>query len=268
MGLIKAEKTPPALGAFSFQDIEAQARSVLQMARKRAEQFLAAAQAEAQVIRREAHEKGLAEGRAKGEAAGLEAGRKAGSDAALAEHREKLSLLIGSLTLALKNVEASRADLESNALRDVVSLAAAIARRVTKRQGMIDAEVLSENVRGALSLVMHESDVRVALNPAQRDTLAAVLPKIKFQWPQFSHIELIEDATLAAGGCRVFTASGSIDGDLDAQLDRVIADVLPGPTGGAGPAAVALVPSVAAANASDVSVARAEPSPSNAEAGA
>jgi flagellar biosynthesis/type III secretory pathway protein FliH len=57
--------------------------------------------------------------------------------------------------------------------------------------------------------------------------LEAALPQLKLAWPTLSHVELIDDATLAPGGCRICTARGQVDAALDAQLDRVVADLLP-----------------------------------------
>ena len=40
---------------------------------------------------------------------------------------------------------------------------------------------------------------------------------------------VVEDAALAPGGCRVHTRGGKIDASLDAQLDRITADLMPAP---------------------------------------
>ena len=58
-------------------------------------------------------------------------------------------------------------------------------------------------------------------------TLERLLPQLKLTWPQLDHAQLVEESSLTPGGCRVYTGQGEIDADLDAQLDRVIADLLP-----------------------------------------
>jgi flagellar assembly protein FliH len=160
-------------------------------------------------------------------AQGLEEGKKSGHDQALAEHRDKFTAATKALTQAAAQFEAARGDLQSKGLAAVIELAAAITRRVTKRQGMLDPQVLTANLQGAMQLVSHAADVRIAVHPQQLKTLTAELPNLKLSWPKLSHVELIEDATLSPGGCRVFTAHGAVDGDLDAQLDRVIDLLLP-----------------------------------------
>ena len=67
----------------------------------------------------------------------------------------------------------------------------------------------------------------VAVHPSQFKTLQDELPHLRLAWPQLKHVELVEDSSIAPGGARIFTSHGSIDGDLDAQLDHVIADLLP-----------------------------------------
>lgn len=227
MGLIKSAEAPRSIQPFSMLDIENQARVTLLRARQQAEQLLAAAQFEAEALKTKAQKDGFAEGRAKGLAAGREEGHKAGRDQALAQHRGELISLIGSLTKVLAEFDQSRRELESSVLHEVLSLAIAIGERVTKRQGVLDPKVALENTAAALQLVVHASDVRIAIHPTQKSVLSEAMPRLKMQWPNLAHAELIEDPTLTPGGIRLFTAHGMIDGDLNLQLDRVIADLLP-----------------------------------------
>jgi flagellar biosynthesis/type III secretory pathway protein FliH len=78
-----------------------------------------------------------------------------------------------------------------------------------------------------MKLVVHSTDLRIALHPSQKQTLADLLPKLALNWPNFSHVELVEDETLSPGGCRIFTRQGMIDADLGEQLNRIAADLLP-----------------------------------------
>ncbi len=229
MALIKSQQAPAGLSPFSMKDIENQARDLLLRARSRAEQLLAGAQAEAQRLKAEAIVEGRAQGKTEGIAAGLDEGRKNGQAAALAEHREQFAAALEALSGAAARLEESRQMLESEALRDVVELAIAIARRITKRQGLVDPATLAANVEEALRLVLHSHEVRIAIHPAQRQTLLRALPAIQAKWPQFKHIEMVDDEAIAPGGCRLSTNQGSVDADLETQLDRVVADLMPVP---------------------------------------
>ncbi len=227
MGLIKSANVPTSLSPFSMRDIEAQAQMILARARDKAEQLLMAAQMEAEELKTQARAEGLAEGHREGMASGRIQGAKAGNEQALAEHRDQLTQLLASLTTAATELESRRNELESAALSEVVGLAVAVARRVTKRQGMLDPLVLEENLREAMKLVVHCADVRIACHPIQRKTMEDILPRLGRDWPALKHVAIVEEPSLSPGGCRVHTAHGQIDADLDGQLDRVVSDLLP-----------------------------------------
>jgi|SRR5687767_708493 len=229
MGLIKSEKAPAALTPFSMKDIENQARAILARAREQAEALLEAAQAEGETFKKAAREQGYVEGKKDGLAKGLEEGRMAGAQQALGDHRAQLTQVVKTLTQTAAELDASRRALEASGLTDVVKLSIAVARRVTKRQGLIDPGVLTENLAEAMKLVVRAADVRVALHPTQKQVLTDALPRLQMKWPALQHVELVEDPLLAPGGCRIYSNGGEVDADLDAQLDRVVADLLPAP---------------------------------------
>jgi flagellar assembly protein FliH len=227
MGLIRSASVPSAAVPFSMRDIEEQARAVLLRAQQQADQLLAEAQTQATRIRAEAQAQGQAEGRSQGLARGREEGRKAGHEQALAEARGQLGSLVSSLSQAAVALDESRHKLQTEAIQDVVALAVAIARRVTKGQASFDTNVLAENVVEAMKLVVHAADVRIAVNPAQKQALSDVLPRLQMQWPALEHVEIVEDAALSPGGCRIITRGGQVDADIDGQLDRIVENLLP-----------------------------------------
>jgi|SRR5438128_10531969 len=228
MPLIKADAAPLKTQPFSMADIENQAQEILARARRQADRLEAAAQVQARKIMTDAHAAGLRGGWKEGWKKGHEEGSKGGKEQALAENRTELAATIAALKSAAQAMNRSRIELESAALKDVLELAVAIAERVTKRQGILDPAVAVNNVEEALKLVSHSSDVRIAIHPKNKTTLKEVLPRLKAQWPALEHVELVEDAMLAPGGCRIYTSQGEVDGDLDGQINRVVADLVPG----------------------------------------
>ncbi|HEV2294367.1 MAG TPA: FliH/SctL family protein [Tepidisphaeraceae bacterium] len=228
MGLIKSANAPVAMIPFSMKDIETQARALMNRAKERAEGLLIEAQKEAENLKAAAKVEGLVEGKREGLVKGLEEGRKSGAQQALSEHRTQLANLTKALTEAAADLDASRQQLQAEALMEVIDLSVAIAQRVTKRQGLIDPQVLTANLNEAMKLVVASADVRIALHPSQKQYFLDALPQLALVWPALQHVQLVEDDTLAPGGCRVFSRGGQIDADLDGQLDRVIADLMPG----------------------------------------
>lgn len=223
MPLIKSANVPKSAAPYSMLSIENQAKSILTKARKQAEDLLAAAQAECDGLTNAARQQGLADGKREG----FEEGKKLGHAQALAEHREKFSAAVKALSQAAIEFDRSRGDLESGGLRSAIELAAAIATRVTKRQAMIDPQVLFANLQGAMKLVSHWTDARIAVHPRQLQTLRDELPNLGQTWPQLAHVELVEDASLSQGSCRISTAAGGVDAELATQLDHIVEQLLP-----------------------------------------
>lgn len=227
MGLIKSTNAPAALSPFSMRDIEHHAKGVLLRAQQQADALLAAAQDEAFAMKRRATDEGFAAGRASGMEAGMTEGRNAGKAAALEEHRAALTAAVNALNSAMAELDASRRQLETRGLSDVIELSIAIARRVTKRQCALDPQVLIANLDDAMKLVVHASDLRIAIHADQRATLADAMPALRVSWPALEHAAIVDDPTLSPGGVRVFTRQGRVDADIDDQLDRVVGELLP-----------------------------------------
>ena len=230
MGLIKAAQATRAVAeaaVFSLRDFEEEGRRIVEAARHLAERLTAEAGREAERLRAAGYQQGLEQGRAEGLEQGRAEGAEAAAGQALEEHREQLGLAAGALSTAAAAVAQARPLLSAAGLREAIELAAAIARRVTKRQGTVDPAVLTANLAEAVRLAERSVQVRVAIHPAQRQTLDAALPRLKLAWPEVAGVEVIDDDGLAPGGCRVYTAQGMVDADLDSQLDRVIDELLP-----------------------------------------
>lgn len=239
MGLIKAAELHGS-GAtnkvvkFELPDFEEEARAVVDRAKHEADDLIAAAEARCEEIESLAHERG----RAQGWREGFAHGAAEGSEEALKRGEEELRLLLETLRAATQAVQAERKAVESAVIPDAVELAIAIAERITRRRGIVDPQVLLENVRAALQLTARNVPVmRIVVHPSQRATLTAALGPLQLEWPQVSGAEIVEDGSIAVGGCRVVTAQGGIDADLKSQLDRIASRLLPNEDVGAGGAA-------------------------------
>ncbi len=227
MPVIKSTQAPTNLSPFSMKDIEAQARAILLRAQQRAEQLIAEAQATAAELKQQAVAEGAVEGRRQGIVKGTDEGKKLGQQQALAEHKKQLTDLISALMTGSKELNASRKKLESEAMTEVIELAVSIARRVTKKYGELDPAILTANVSEAMKLVVHSTDIRIAIHPTQRAYLASVLPQLKLQWPALEHVNLTEDPAIKPGGCRIRAGAGEVNADLDTQIDRIAMELLP-----------------------------------------
>jgi flagellar assembly protein FliH len=159
-------------------------------------------------VEAEARDRGFAEGFAQGKTAGIEH--------AVRQHAGEVERLMQTLESAARELRETRDREHRDLLQDATVLAVAIARKVTKRQSAIDPAVLEANLREAINLADADGPIRVAIHPSQRKFLRAP-----------AEVEFVDDTSLSPGGCRVETAAGRIDADIETQLDRVIAALLP-----------------------------------------
>ena len=230
MPVIKSAHAPNSVATFSMTDIETHARSLLVRASQQAEQLLAAAQAEAENIKTQARADGkaagLAEGKRDGVAQGKAEGSAAGRQQAFDAEQATLVAATQTLTDMTAAFDAERGRVIARAEAEVLPLALAIARKVTRRLGEIDPGVVEANVRDAVRLVSDPHDLRITVHPAQHAGVDARLPRLRQQWPTMTHVTIVTDAAVAAGGCVVNTAGGEIDADLDRQLDRLIEEIV------------------------------------------
>lgn len=227
MPLIKSIERP-ASAVFSMNDIEQEAAALVEKAKRRAATILEQARTESAQQRQAGYDAGLEQGRKAGFEQGLAEGNAQGREQAIQEHRQALEGLAQAMSGVLEAFNAERQALVARAGNEVPRLAVAIAERVCKRTAAGDPKVCELNVAAALRLVMKANDVKLHVNPADGEAIRGLLPDIGRQWPALAHIELVESAEVARGGCRVLTEGGLIDADLATQLDRITADLVPG----------------------------------------
>lgn len=213
-----------------MSDIEAHARSLLLRANQQAEQLLAAAQAEGEAMRKQAHADGraagLAEGKREGVAQGKAEGSAAGKQQAFDAEMAKLDAAFTTLTQMTEAFDAERERALKEAEGEVMPLALAIARKITRQLGEAHPAVVEANLRDCLHLVSGPHDVRISVHPDQMGLIDELLPRLKQHWPQLKHVSVVCDDTIAPGGCRVNTARGEVDADLDHQIDRLAAELI------------------------------------------
>jgi flagellar assembly protein FliH len=234
MAIIKQSSAAAASAKpFSMADIEAHARTLLLRAKQQADQLLAAAQTEAEVLVKEAHaeamSQGLAAGKKEGLAQGKTEGMNAGKTQAFEAQKKELTEALATINAIAAAFDQQRHEMIEQAESEVLPLALAIARKVTKRMGDLDPRVVEANVREAVRLTTSKHNVQVVIHPSQKQQIEDLGQRLKQQWPQMQHMAIVEDAMVSPGGCRVTTSGGEIDAEIETQLDRLARELVPEP---------------------------------------
>jgi flagellar assembly protein FliH len=190
---------------FNFEDLSHQANEYLASVRVGAAKIVAAAEHEADSIRRRA----AADGRA-------------AADNVIDQKIEKrLQTAFPAIAQVVGRIAAARQEWLAEWEKQAVHLAAAMAARVIRREIKNQPEVTVALIREALDLAAGAAKMRVLLNPADHTALSGHINLLVDEFSRLAPTEFVADERVTPGGCRVETTFGTIDQTFEAQLARI-----------------------------------------------
>ena len=203
--------------AFNFDDIADKANKYLDKVRIEAAAVVTKAREEAAEIRRQADEAAHTEG--------YEAGQKKGREEieAIIDRRlaGQLATLLPALQDVITEIRHAKQSWLSQWEKSAVHVAAAIARRIIRRELSQTPEISLAIIRETLELAAGSSQLRIHLNPDDRQALGPGIESLVKELTKLGTTEILPDSGVASGGCRVETSVGTIDNQLEAQLARI-----------------------------------------------
>jgi flagellar assembly protein FliH len=230
MALIKqtqAERLTSDAIVLDLGDLQRQADQLKEQATQRAAQIIAEARVEAQKLAEGAEQRGFEQGRAAGYEQGLEEGRQTGHQEAMRQTADQLQQLQQAWQNALQDWQSSRNDLMLDAQQNLLSLSLAMARRIVHRLPQVDPQVIADQLLAAIEYVVRPSDIVVRIHPDDRGVVDEALPALMQSVAPITHASIVEDPSIARGGCEVRYGHGRIDATLDQQLDQLVEAFLP-----------------------------------------
>ncbi len=195
--------------AFNLDDVRGGAEQYLTKIREQAGQLLLEAKRESDAIRARAEQ----EGRRAGEAA---------IDLKVEQQmRAALSTLLPALQESVRQIEQSHSSWLAHWEQQAVHLATKIAERIIRRELRSDPHLALPVVRETLEIASHGGRIRLLLNPQDHATLGREIERLIRELSRLGPAEVIADPSIALGGCRVETQHGSIDQQIETQLQRI-----------------------------------------------
>jgi len=188
------------IATFAFEQLDAPPEVSL----RELESPLAAAQADAQRIRSEAHAEGLAAGREDG----------------LAEGRAQIADALGALAEALDGVAVLRAQTAEAVERDAIELALALAEKIVSGALAVEPERVVDSVRGALRRLVERRRVTVLVHPDDLELVRTAAERFAAELGGIEHCDVQAERRIARGGAVVRTEEGQIDASVETQLAR------------------------------------------------
>jgi flagellar assembly protein FliH len=155
-------------------------------------------------VEREAFTKGYAQGERSGEEAAT----------------VRAEAVLWRLTQTLEELGTLREQMIHKTERQVVQLALAIAARIIHREVAVDQELLVAMARVALDRLGDRASATIRLNP--QDFAAAGVDRLVGK----SAVQIVADASVNRGGCRVESDFGLIDVAVAAQLAEITTALL------------------------------------------
>jgi flagellar assembly protein FliH len=202
--------------AFNLEDLSQQAERYLDQVRMKAAQIVVEAQKQADTLRRKAEEEGQ------------QAALKAVERVLDEKVGKKLDSLLPALSQTIRNLADARQSWLSHWEKSVVRLACAIAEKITRRELSQHPEIALELAREALEMAAGSPHVEIRLHPTDRQSLAGQVDRLVQEFVGTATAEIIPDADIELGSCRVDTRHGTIDQQFSAQLARIEAELTGG----------------------------------------
>jgi flagellar biosynthesis/type III secretory pathway protein FliH len=206
-------------------DLARQGEALRARAHAEAQQIVANGKAERARLIEGAEAKGYAEGYARGQEEGRALGAEEGRAQAIEDTQTALAPLAEAWRRAIDDFELARSTSRQAAERDLVVLASDVARRVTHQVVSLHAEVVCDQLRHVLALVLDPSVLIVEVHPDDIETSRAILPGL-LEGRGAGDVVIREGHEIARGSVIVRTRGGSIDASIDGQLDRIVEAML------------------------------------------
>jgi len=200
--------------AYDLTDMAAQAEDYLGTVRSQAAEIVEQAKREAAAIRQDA------------EAAGRHAAEQAIERILDEKVAQQMKTLTPALQAAVKQVVDAKQDWLRHWERSAVELAVGVAGRLVRGELERRPEISGQWLRESLQLVAGSGDVTVRLNPADQQTLERQVTQLAAVFAPLATVTVLADEAISPGGCRLSTEFGSVDQQLETQLERIKAELI------------------------------------------
>lgn len=180
---------------------------------REAAELLEQARAEAEEIRRQAHDEGWAAGLAAAQSAAQTRGDDEAHDAA------------ARLEALVERIDHERAAWLRRWERNGIALAAAIAQRIVRREVREQPRIVLDLVREALELSVGSARVQLAMHADDLSECGHAVRQIVQQLGRVAEVEVVADESLERGECLVATDHGEIDQRFATQLARLVEEL-------------------------------------------
>jgi flagellar assembly protein FliH len=157
-------------------------------------------------------------------------GQEAALQTALATLRSRLDQQLGSVLAAMQKavqeLTHARQAWQRHWEARAIGLAAAIAKRIVRRELAHRPDISLDWIREALELAAGAGGVVLRLNPQDLGALGDRAERITKELSRLGTVTIVADEQISPGGCKVETQFGSLDQQVETQLARITEELL------------------------------------------
>jgi len=144
-----------------------------------------------------------------------------GRDAALKENQENVKLLCQSLQKAIEDLKHERDNIWEKCEKEIVKLIIAVGKKAVYEEISQNSSKIIESVVGdALNKVKENKILRVHVNPEDAEKLKEM--KTAGLTADGEKYEMISNADISRGGCRVVTDCGGVDARVETRWGEIV----------------------------------------------
>lgn len=151
----------------------------------------------------------------------FEEGRREGYSSCKTEMEAEVREKVKSFTSMVDDLLVQKKRLLMGSEEAVVKLSCDIARRIVARMAEMDDGMILEIVRNALGHLADRQKVTIRVNPADAEALRTRSDEWAEALGAGSTVEIAEDVRIKRGGCLIEGESGSVEAQLDRQVDMI-----------------------------------------------
>jgi flagellar assembly protein FliH len=194
---------------FNLEDMSTHASQYLEKVREQAAHIVAQARQQAQQLAAQAAEQGR------------QAAEQAARQAAIEDAAARWQSLMPALQQAIEDAAQLRSSWLHSWEQQVVRLAMAVAERVIRGELSRQPQISEQWIREALELASGCNTITLRLHPADYEALGDLRETVTHEFANLAATDIVPDANITPGGCRVETQYGYIDKQLATQLSRI-----------------------------------------------
>ena len=136
---------------------------------------------------------------------------------------KETQVLCQSLKKAIEDLKHERDDIWNKCEREIIKLVFAIAKKVVCEEITQNSSKIIESIVGdALNKVKENKILRVHINPGDAEKLKAM--KATVLTADGEEYEMISDADISRGGCRVVTDCGGVDARVETRWGEIVSE--------------------------------------------